>query len=141
MSTPASAIETHQERPVAPSDVEMHSSLTPGTALSKCDTKTSGLRNTTHLHAEHDIGKLRVLQSGNGHDTMAKKYAMSVMAASVAETVTYPLDLTKTRYCITELTPFPYAKVKNVMCSHAKNMEIIDILPLQAAASRRNSFW
>ena len=60
-----------------------------------CDRHSSGLRDTTHLHAEHDIGKLKVLQSSN--DTMAKKYAMSVMAASVAETVTYPLDLTKTR--------------------------------------------
>ena len=29
--------------------------------------------------------------------SIAKKYAMSVMAASVAEFVTYPLDLTKTR--------------------------------------------
>ena len=47
------------------------------------------------LYAEHDIGKLKVLQTTN--DTMAKKYAMSVMAASVAEFVTYPLDLTKTR--------------------------------------------
>ena len=52
--------------------------------------------STNYLHAEHDIGKLKVLQS-SGNDTMAKKYAMSVMAASVAETVTYPLDLTKTR--------------------------------------------
>jgi len=47
------------------------------------------------LYAEHDIGKLKVLQTTN--DTMAKKYAMSVLAASVAEFVTYPLDLTKTR--------------------------------------------
>jgi len=65
------------------------------TSETKCDCKISGLRNTSHLHAEHDIAKLRVLQSTgapNGHDTMAKKYAMSVMAASVAETVTYPLD-------------------------------------------------
>ena len=31
------------------------------------------------------------------HDTIGKKYAMSVAAAAVAETVTYPLDLTKTR--------------------------------------------
>jgi solute carrier family 25 uncoupling protein 27 len=64
----------------------------------KCDCKLSGLKNTSRLHAEHDIGKLRVLQSApHSHDTMAKKYAMSVMAASVAELVTYPLDLTKTR--------------------------------------------
>ena len=48
------------------------------------------------LHAEHDIGKLKVLQAAS-NDTMAKKYAMSVMAASVAEGATYPLDLTKTR--------------------------------------------
>ena len=31
------------------------------------------------------------------HDTIGKKYVMSVAAACVAETVTYPLDLTKTR--------------------------------------------
>ena len=73
---------------------------THSTLETKCDCKTSGLRNTAHLHAEHDIGKLRILQSSGSevnNDTMAKKYAMSVMAASVAETVTYPLDLTKTR--------------------------------------------
>ena len=42
---------------------------------------------------------ISALRSGpeTNNDTMAKKYAMSVMAASVAETVTYPLDLTKTR--------------------------------------------
>jgi len=62
----------------------------------KCDHKTSGPKNNNYLHAEHDIAKLRVLQSSS-NDTMAKKYAMSVMAASVAESVTYPLDLTKTR--------------------------------------------
>lgn len=47
------------------------------------------------LHAEHDITKLKVMQSEN--DSKAAKYAMSVGAASIAETVTYPLDLTKTR--------------------------------------------
>ena len=62
----------------------------------KHDNEKSGIRNANYLHAEHDIGKLKVLQS-SGNDTMAKKYAMSVMAASVAESVTYPLDLTKTR--------------------------------------------
>ena len=61
----------------------------------KHDSEKSGIRNANYLHAEHDIGKLKVLQS-SGNDTMAKKYAMSVMAASVAESVTYPLDLTKT---------------------------------------------
>ena len=35
------------------------------------------------------------MQSEN--DSKAAKYAMSVGAASIAETVTYPLDLTKTR--------------------------------------------
>ena len=60
------------------------------------DSATSESRDANYLHAEHDIGKLKVLQS-SGNDTMAKKYAMSVMAASVAESVTYPLDLTKTR--------------------------------------------
>lgn len=64
------------------------------TRVEHCD-KASGLRNKKHLHAEHDIPKLRVLQNSN--DTMGKKYAMSVMAATVAEIVTYPLDLTKTR--------------------------------------------
>ena len=45
------------------------------------------------------MAKLKVLQSENGQvgDTIAMKYAMSVAAAGVAETVTYPLDLTKTR--------------------------------------------
>lgn len=47
------------------------------------------------LYAEEDISKLRVMKSEN--DTIAKKYAMSVAAAAVAEVVTYPLDLTKTR--------------------------------------------
>ena len=60
------------------------------------ESATSESRNANYLHAEHDIGKLKVLQSSS-NDTMAKKYAMSVMAASVAESVTYPLDLTKTR--------------------------------------------
>jgi hypothetical protein len=50
---------------------------------------------TKRLHAEHDITKLRVMQSEG--DSMAAKYAMSVGAASIAEAVTYPLDLTKTR--------------------------------------------
>ena len=47
------------------------------------------------LFAEQDMSKLRVIQSEN--DTIARKYLMSVGAASVAEAVTYPLDLTKTR--------------------------------------------
>lgn len=47
------------------------------------------------LHAENDITKLKVMQSEN--DSKAAKYAMSVGAASIAEAVTYPLDLTKTR--------------------------------------------
>ena len=100
MSSPATSSDTHHQRSVTAGDIEAHNGPTPTTIISKCDTNSSGLRNTAHLHAEHDIAKLRVLQSsgaGNGHDTMAKKYAMSVMAASVAETVTYPLDLTKTR--------------------------------------------
>lgn len=46
------------------------------------------------LHAEEDISKLKVIQTV---DSIPKKYAMSVAAASVAESVTYPLDLTKTR--------------------------------------------
>ena len=101
MNPPATASDTHHQRSVTARDLEQHTGSPgnlPGTIISTCDTKTSGL--SKGLYAEHDIGKLRVLQSsgaGNGHDTMAKKYAMSVMAASVAETVTYPLDLTKTR--------------------------------------------
>ena len=47
------------------------------------------------LYAEDDISKLRVIRSES--DSIAKKYLMSVAAASVAESVTYPLDLTKTR--------------------------------------------
>lgn len=46
------------------------------------------------LYAEEDIAKLAVLKS---NDTVAMKYLMCVAAASVAETVTYPLDLCKTR--------------------------------------------
>lgn len=46
------------------------------------------------LHAEEDISKLKVIKTV---DSIPKKYAMSVAAASVAESVTYPLDLTKTR--------------------------------------------
>ncbi len=41
------------------------------------------------------MSKLRVIKSEN--DTVGRKYLMSVGAASVAEAVTYPLDLTKTR--------------------------------------------
>jgi len=51
-------------------------------------------KSTSGLHAERDISKLRVMQS---NDSKPAKYAMSVGAASIAETVTYPLDLTKTR--------------------------------------------
>lgn len=69
-----------------------------------CDETASGFRNVRHLHAEHDIGKLRVISS---NDTMAKKYAMSVLAAFNAEAVTYPLDLTKTRQnCIRNICDF-----------------------------------
>ena len=50
------------------------------------------------LYAEEDIAKLAVIKS---NDTIAMKYMMCVAAASVAEGVTYPLDLTKTR-----LTPY-----------------------------------
>jgi len=57
------------------------------------DPATSDASQATH--AEKDIGKLRVIQSNT--DTIAKKYVMSVAAACIAETVTYPLDLTKTR--------------------------------------------
>ena len=52
-------------------------------------------KKRTSLHAEKDISKLKVMQSGT--DSIPTKYAMSVGAASIAETVTYPLDLTKTR--------------------------------------------
>ena len=47
------------------------------------------------LHAEHDISKLRVIQSQT--DSIPAKYTMCVGAASIAETCTYPSDLTKTR--------------------------------------------
>ena len=59
-----------------------------------CETMTEDT-DKKGLHAERDISKLRVLQSEN--DSKAAKYMMSVGAASIAETVTYPLDLTKTR--------------------------------------------
>ena len=55
----------------------------------------SSVKKKQRLHAEHDISKLRVIQSQT--DSKPAKYAMSVGAASIAETVTYPLDLTKTR--------------------------------------------
>ena len=48
------------------------------------------------LYQEEDIGKLAVLKAGD-NTSVARKYAMCVAAASVAEFVTYPLDLTKTR--------------------------------------------
>lgn len=47
------------------------------------------------LYAERDISKLRILASEN--DSVSRKYLMSVCAAAIAEAVTYPLDLTKTR--------------------------------------------
>lgn len=107
MDATATASDNTHQRSVTTGDIDKHTNSGHAQMISKCgqcpkcDTKCSGLRNTSHLHAEHDIAKLRVLQSpdaGSGlNDTMAKKYAMSVMAASVAETVTYPLDLTKTR--------------------------------------------
>ena len=50
--------------------------------------------HTKKLYAEEDISKLAVIKS---NDTIARKYMMCVAAASVAEGVTYPLDLTKTR--------------------------------------------
>ena len=101
MDATATASEKTHQRPVTTGDLEKHNNSGHAQIISKCDNKSSGLRNTSHLHAEHDIAKLKVLQSpdtGSGlNDTMAKKYAMSVMAASVAEAFTYPLDLTKTR--------------------------------------------
>ena len=48
------------------------------------------------LYAEKDISKLKVMALAET-DSRAAKYAMSVGAASIAEGVTYPLDLTKTR--------------------------------------------
>jgi len=48
------------------------------------------------LYAEKDISKLKVMALAET-DSRAAKYAMSVGAASIAECVTYPLDLTKTR--------------------------------------------
>lgn len=48
------------------------------------------------LYQEEDIGKLAVLKAGD-NTSVARKYAMCVAAASVAEFATYPLDLTKTR--------------------------------------------
>ena len=43
-----------------------------------------------------DISKLKVMQSAEA-DGIAAKYCMSVLAAWISESVTYPLDLTKTR--------------------------------------------
>ena len=48
------------------------------------------------LYQEEDIAKLAVLKAGD-NTSVARKYAMCVAAASVAEFATYPLDLTKTR--------------------------------------------
>ena len=48
------------------------------------------------LYQEEDIAKLAVLRAGDS-SSVARKYAMCVAAASVAEFTTYPLDLTKTR--------------------------------------------
>ena len=45
-------------------------------------------------YAEEDFSKLSAIKS---NDTIIRKYMMCVAAASVAEGVTYPLDLTKTR--------------------------------------------
>ena len=49
--------------------------------------------NTTF--AEQDMAKLKVMQMSDS--SLVAKFAMSVGAASIAETLTYPLDLTKTR--------------------------------------------
>ena len=53
-------------------------------------------RTSSSLHAEKDISKLKVMQSAEA-DGIAAKYCMSVLAAWISESVTYPLDLTKTR--------------------------------------------
>ena len=53
-------------------------------------------KKRTSLHAEKDISKLKVMQLAT-NESIATKYVMSVGAASIAETCTYPLDLTKTR--------------------------------------------
>jgi len=53
-------------------------------------------RSSSSLHAEKDISKLKVMQSAEA-DGIAAKYCMSVLAAWISESVTYPLDLTKTR--------------------------------------------
>ena len=47
------------------------------------------------LYQEEDIAKLAVLKADD--TSVARKFAMCVAAASVAELATYPLDLTKTR--------------------------------------------
>ena len=63
--------------------------------MTSATSESESAKKKQRLHAEHDISKLRVIQSQT--DSKPAKYAMSVGAASIAETVTYPLDLTKTR--------------------------------------------
>lgn len=58
------------------------------------DSSDAEAAKKNRLFAEVDIAKLKVMQS---EESRAAKYAMSVGAASIAEAVTYPLDLTKTR--------------------------------------------
>uniref|UniRef100_A0A0K2TKN4 Mitochondrial uncoupling protein 4like [Acyrthosiphon pisum] n=1 Tax=Lepeophtheirus salmonis TaxID=72036 RepID=A0A0K2TKN4_LEPSM len=59
------------------------------------DTQTTSKAKKKKLYAEEDISKLRVMASDSF--SIPTKYLMSVAAASIAEFVTYPLDLTKTR--------------------------------------------
>jgi len=52
-------------------------------------------KSTNTTFAEQDMAKLKVMQMSDS--SLVAKFAMSVGAASIAETLTYPLDLTKTR--------------------------------------------
>lgn len=68
----------------------------PSTSVSMAghESMAMEMEKNKKLYAEDDISKLAVIKS---NDTIAMKYMMCVAAASVAEGVTYPLDLTKTR--------------------------------------------
>ena len=58
MDATATASEKTHQRSVTTGDLDKHNNSGHAQIISKCDTKSSGLRNTSHLHAEHDIAKL-----------------------------------------------------------------------------------
>lgn len=65
--------------------------------------------------------ELRPVRPAHYADSFWATYIISVAAASVAETVTYPLDLTKTRLQIQGEAAAAGGVKETVSCSHAES--------------------